>query len=154
MYWCWRNGLRNLKKLYDALFINQRFNKRKSQLQSLLRGNKKTNKQIYQITHKRNNKIKDYIHKASRYIVNYLVSNNLNTLVIRYNKEWKQSINIGKVNNQHFVNIPFYQFVQMLTYKCHLVGITVKTQEESYTSKCSFLDNEPIKNMKTIKVEG
>lgn len=67
--------------------INQSFNKRKAQLQSLLKGSRKTSKQIHQIMQKRNNKIKDYLHKASRYIVNYLVFDNLNILVIEYNKE-------------------------------------------------------------------
>ena len=94
------------------------------------------------------NHLNDYLHKASRYIVNQLVSNNINTLIIGYNKSWKQDANIGKVNNQKFVQIPFLKFVNMLEYKCQLVGITVVRQQESYTSKCSFLDNEPIKKHK------
>src|SRR5579875_894356 len=61
-----------------------------------------------------------------------------------YNPEWKQAINIGKRNNQNFVNIPHARFIDMLTYKAELVGIRVIITEESYTSKCSFLDNEPI----------
>lgn len=65
-----------------------------------------------------------------------------------YNKGWKQDANIGKVNNQKFVQIPFLKFVNMLEYKCQLVGITVVRQQEAYTSKCSFLDNEPIKKHK------
>ena len=77
--------------------------------------------------------------------MNFLVSNNISTLVIGYNEEWKQNINIGKRNNQNFVNIPFYTFIKQLEYKCKLEGINVILTEESYTSKCSFLDNEPIK---------
>ena len=76
--------------------------------------------------------------------MNHLVSNNINTLVIGYNKNWKQDINIGKVNNQKFVNIPFLKFINLLNYKCELEGIRVIINEESYTSKCSFLDNEEI----------
>lgn len=96
------------------------------------------------LTFKRNNKINDYLHKASRMIVNYLVSKDINALFIGKNKEWKQNTNIGKRNNQNFVSIPFYKFIQMLQYKCTMEGITVKEIEESYTSKCSFLDDEAI----------
>nr|DAT58718.1 MAG TPA: endonuclease [Bacteriophage sp.] len=124
--------------------INQYYNKEKARLQSLLKGNKKTSKRIKSITNKRNNKVKDYLHKSSRMLVNFLVSNNISTLVIGYNEEWKQNINIGKKNNQTFVNIPFYTFIQQLEYKCKLEGINIILTEESYTSKCSFLDNETI----------
>lgn len=129
--------------------INQRWNKQKAKLQSLLKGNKKSSKQIQLITNKRNNRINTYLHKSSRKIVNFLVSNNINTLVIGYNKEWKQDINIGKRNNQAFVGIPFYTFIKQLEYKCKLEGINVILTEESYTSKCSFIDNEPLEKKDT-----
>ena len=77
--------------------------------------------------------------------MNHLVSNDINTLVVGYNKEWKQDINIGKRNNQNFVNIPHARLIDMLIYKCNLVGIDVIPQEESFTSKTSFLDSEEIK---------
>ena len=124
--------------------INQYYNKEKARLQSHLKGNKKTSKRINSITNKRNNKVKDYLHKSSRKIVNFLVSNNISTLIIGYNEEWKQNINLGRTNNQAFTNIPFYTFIKQLEYKCKLEGINVILTEESYTSKCSFLDNESI----------
>ena len=124
--------------------INQYYNKEKARLQSHLKGDKKTSKRIYSITNKRNNKVKDYLHKSSRRIVNFLVSNNISTLIIGYNEEWKQNINLGRTNNQSFVNIPFYTFIKQLDYKCKLEGINVVLTEESYTSKCSFLDGETI----------
>ncbi|WP_372365040.1 IS200/IS605 family accessory protein TnpB-related protein [Candidatus Uabimicrobium sp. HlEnr_7] len=74
-----------------------------------------------------------------------LVEKSIGTLVIGKNDDWKQQINIGKRNNQNFVSIPHSQFVNQLTYKAQLAGIEVLIQEESYTSKCSFLDSEPIK---------
>ena len=123
--------------------INQFFNKTLAVLQSKGKGLCQHKKDT--LSRWRMNHLNDYLHKASRYIVNQLVSNNINTLVIGYNKGWKQDANIGKVNNQKFVQIPFLKFVNMLEYKCQLVGITVVRQQESYTSKCSFLDNEPIK---------
>lgn len=126
--------------------INQFYNKNKSYHQSILekRNKKKTSKRINKLTYKRQNKIDDYLHKASRYIINHLVSNNINTLVIGMNKEWKQEINIGRKNNQNFVSIPHNKLIQMLKYKCNLEGIIFILTEESYTSKCSFIDNEEI----------
>ena len=122
--------------------INQRWNKHKANLQSCL--GSKSSKQLTLVTEKRNNRIKDYLHKCSRKVVNFLVFKNISTLVIGYNEEWKQNISIGRVNNQSFVSIPFRVFVQQLEYKCKLEGINVVLTEESYTSKCSFLDNEPL----------
>ena len=131
--------------------INQYWNKEKARLQSHLKGNnnKKTSKRIESITNKRNNKVKDYLHKSSRKIVNFLVSNDISTLIIGYNEEWKQNINTGKKNNQSFVNIPFYTFIKQLEYKCKLEGINIILTEESYTSKCSFLDNETIEKQES-----
>lgn len=125
--------------------INWHYNKEKSRLQSLLDGRKKTSKRIQNITLKRNNRINDYLHKTTKIFVNYLVSKEINNVVIGYNKEWKQGINIGRVNNQNFVGIPYYKLLNMLTYKCEMEGISVIVTEESYTSKCSFLDDEDIR---------
>ena len=127
--------------------INQYYNKKKAKLQRRLKKcqNRNKSKRLQKLTEKRNRKLKDYFHKASRYIVNQLVSNQINTLVIGYNKGWKQEVNIGRRNNQKFVGIPFMMLRDMLSYKCKLVGINVIVTEESYTSKCSFIDNEEIK---------
>ena len=131
--------------------INQYYNKEVARLQSLLKNNRKTSKRINNITNKRNNKIKDYLHKSSRLLVNFLISNNISTLVIGYNEEWKQNINIGRRNNQSFVGVPFYIFIKQLEYKCKLEGINVIFTEESYTSKCSFLDSEPLRKHNVYK---
>ena len=101
------------------------------------------------LSNKRNNKVNDYMHKASRYIVNHLVENQIGNLVIGYNTGWKQDTNLGRVNNQNFVSIPFVKFINMLKYKCKLVNINVDIIEEAYTSKCSFLDNESIEKHDT-----
>ena len=124
--------------------INQYYNKTKSNLQSKLKNNEKSNKRISSLNLKRNNKINDYLHKSSTFIVNYLVSNNISMLIVGHNKEWKQNIKIGKKNNQNFVSIPHSRFKELLKYKCELEGINYIEIEESYTSKCSFLDNEEI----------
>ena len=124
--------------------INQYYNKKKAQYQSRLKGGKRTSKRIYKLTDKRNNKVTDYLHKASRLLVNQLVSKNIGTLVIGKNPNMKQDINIGRVNNQNFVQLPIMRFADLMKYKCELEGIKVLFNEESYTSKCSFLDLEPI----------
>ena len=121
--------------------INQFYNK---QIQHLSSKQSKWTNRMFAITRKRNNKLNDYMHKASRYIVNQLVESRIDTLVIGYNQGWKQDTNIGKINNQKFVQIPFLSFVNMLKYKCALEGIDVVIQEESYTSKASFLNQDNI----------
>ena len=85
------------------------------------------------------------MHKASRKVVNELKQANVSKFVIGLNKQFKTEINIGSKNNQNFVSIPHSQFINMLTYKCKLEGIDVIVREESYTSKCSFLDNENVR---------
>ena len=122
--------------------INQYYNKKKAKLQSFV-GDKTSNRLII-LTNKRNRKVDNYLHKSSRIIVDYLVSNNIGTLVIGKNKQWKTEINIGKRNNQAFVNIPHARFIQMIQYKCKLIGIEIIITEESYTSKCSFIDFETL----------
>lgn len=124
--------------------INHYFNKHKAQLQSKLSNGKKTSNRIVRLTNKRNNKVSDYLHKVSRMFINQLVSKGITNVVVGYNKEWKQGINIRKVNNLNFVSVPYYKLLNMLTYKCELEGITLTITEESYTSKCSFLDGEDI----------
>lgn len=124
--------------------INQYANKKTAKLKSLLPEGKYNSDQIKRVYKKRNNKTRDYLHKASTCVVNQLVSNNINTLILGYNKEWKQDIAMGKRNNQNFAGVPFCLFKEMLSYKCRLHGITLAEQEESYTSKCSFLDQETV----------
>ena len=124
--------------------INHYWNKKKAKLQSKLEDGKYTSKRIKRISYKRSNKVKDYLHKVSKSIVDNLVSNNINTLFIGKNTGWKKDANLGVVNNQNFVQIPYNDLIQMLSYKCKLHGIDVRVIKESYTSKCSFLDNEEV----------
>lgn len=121
--------------------INQYYNKALSQEKSR-QGQITSHAKL--LLKNRTNKISDYLHKASSLIVNQAVSNGINTIVIGYNKEWKQDTMLGRRNNQNFQGIPFWKFVSMIQYKAELRGISVHLQEESYTSKCSFLDNEPV----------
>ena len=125
--------------------INQFYNKQKAKYQSELPKDIKTSKRIQKLTFKRNNRVNDYLHKSTNYIVNFCLKNELNTIVIGYNEFWKQKVNIGKVNNQKFVQIPFERLLSILEYKCQKYGLNILSNEESYTSKCSFLDLEEIK---------
>ncbi len=124
--------------------INQFYNKQRAMLQSLLKDQRQTSRQLDTLTDKRNRRIDAYLHLASRRIIDLLVQHHIGTLVIGKNEGWKQDISLGKRTNQNFVQIPHARFIQMLTYKARLVGMEVILTEESYTSKCSFLDNEPI----------
>ncbi|MBI5667388.1 MAG: IS200/IS605 family element transposase accessory protein TnpB [Chloroflexi bacterium] len=124
--------------------INQYYNKERARLQSYLKDDRKTSRRIDGITAKRNRRVNAYLHLASRRVIETLVQHHIGTLVIGKNDGWKRDINLGKCTNQNFVQIPHARFIEMLSYKAELVGIRVVLTEESYTSKCSFLDNEPI----------
>ena len=129
--------------------INQFYNKRKAELQAdLAIIDRYSSNKTHKLTGKRGRKIKHYLHGASRQMIDLLLEEKIGVLVIGRNKNWKQKANIGKKNNQNFVQIPYSHFIQMLTYKAQLAGIRVILQEESHTSKCSFLDLEPIKHHK------
>ncbi|MHA1969862.1 MAG: RNA-guided endonuclease InsQ/TnpB family protein, partial [Candidatus Hodarchaeales archaeon] len=130
--------------------INQYYNKERARIQSTYdRQGIKIGKTIQKMTKKRNNKLHDYFHKASKKVIEYCVINDIGTVVIGYNPDWKQNCRIGKKNTQNFVTIPYYKLVQQLEYKAEEQGIKVIKQEESHSSKCSFLDNEPIKHHNT-----
>ena len=84
------------------------------------------------------------MHTASKRIIDLSAKEGIGVLVIGENDAWKQEANMGKRTNQNFVQIPHARFIAMLTYKAELVGITVKVTEESYTSKASLLDLDPL----------
>ena len=86
----------------------------------------------------------DQMHKVSRFVVQFCLRNDLGTIVIGHNKGWKQNINFGKVTNQNFVNIPFNRLIQMIQYKAEEYGIKASVREESYTSRQSALDFDPL----------
>ncbi len=116
--------------------INQYYNKRQAALQA--QAGTHSTRRLRRLTEKRNRRVKHLLHVASRRLINHLVMCRIGTLVIGYNPNWKQRVNIGRVNNQKFVSIPHSMLVEMLSYKAELAGMRVVLQEESYTSKCSF----------------
>ena len=125
--------------------INHRWNKERARLQSIadkqgIKGGK--TKRIYRITEKRNNQVKDAIRKAARYIVDYCILNDIGTIIVGYNKDFKRSVNIGRANNQTFTNIPFGDLRSTIKNLCERYEIQYIEQEESYTSKSSFLYND------------
>lgn len=125
--------------------LNQQYNKHRAKAQSRLSHECRfTSSHLNHVTTKRNRRVDSYLHTASRRIIDLLVQEGIGTLVIGKNPLWKQAVNMGKRNNQQFVQIPHARFIDQLTYKATLVGIQVIIQEESYTSKASFLDNDPL----------
>lgn len=128
--------------------INQYYNKKISEMRSELkkRHNADWSKEMQRFTIKRNNKVDDYIQKATKMVIDFCKENNIDTLVCGYNSGWKQESDMEKQVNQKFVSIPYESIVWRLSYKCETAGIVFKTPEESFTSGTSFLDGEePIK---------
>ena len=125
--------------------LNQYYNKQRAQHQQrLAHENRFTSRHLDRVTTKRNRRVDTYLHTASRRIIDLLVSEGIGTLMIGKNPLWKQEANMGRKNNQQFVQLPHARFIDQLAYKAQLVGIQVIIQEESYTSKASFLDDDPI----------
>ena len=131
--------------------INQFFNKQNAKLQSIKdkQNIKRQTKQQYLISRKRKNRVDDYINKTCRYIINYCIVNDIGALVIGYNQSFQNKTNLGKRNNQIFTQLPFGKIREKLEYLCKRYNINYILQEESYTSKASFFDNDelPIYNM-------
>lgn len=125
---------------------NNRFNKTLARLMSIkdLQGIKRSTKRIHQLYDKRDRYMDDCFHKVSREIVDTLVRKEIGTLVVGYNAGWKQNADMGRVNNQKFVQLPFARLISYLEYKCAMAGINLNKHEESHTSKCDSLAMESI----------
>jgi putative transposase len=130
--------------------INQWYNKRMKELKLCLpkEERERVTKQMEQITNHRNRQVNHYLHAASKVIIDFLVKEGVGTIIVGKNPLWKQEVSMGRRANQNFVAIPHARFIDMLTYKAELVGIQVEVQEESYTSKASFLDLDPLPTYK------
>ncbi|WP_254172982.1 RNA-guided endonuclease InsQ/TnpB family protein [Planktothrix pseudagardhii] len=141
--------------------INQWFNKENARLQSI-----KDLQKVQGLTHRqaallnrRNHQVQDFLSKSARYVVNWCIKRNISKIVVGYNPDLKQLINIGKRNNQNFTQIPVFTFKRKLESLCERYGIKVIEQEESYTSKASSLDVDVLPvwnadNPKTYKFSG
>ena len=127
--------------------INQWYNKANARLQSIKDkqhfGYGRTNRQKA-LLRDRNNKVNDYMSKVARKVIDYCIVNDVGTLVVGYNETFQRSVDIGKANNQSFVNIPYGKLREKLEYLCELNGIVFVKQEESYTSKASFWDHDKL----------
>ena len=150
-------GLNNIVSIYNNIgirpllyngrpikSINQYYNKTTAKLNSELPANIKSSKRLKQLSLKRANKIDYEMHKISTHIINEAVKNNISKIIIGNNVGWKNEINIGRKNNQNFVNVPHTKLFNQLLYKGLLNGIEVIFTEESYTSKASFFDKDEL----------
>ncbi|HWS83608.1 MAG TPA: transposase, partial [Ktedonobacteraceae bacterium] len=124
--------------------INQYYNKQREQYQKKMSKNHHTSCALERITNKRIRRIDHYMHTTSRRIIDLLIAEGIGTLIIGKNPFWKQDPTMRRSDKQHFVQLPHARFIDMLCYKAKLVGIQVVITEESYTSKASFLDLDPI----------
>ena len=121
--------------------INAMYNKDVASLQS---HGKKAHRRAKLM--KRTCRINDMMHKVSHFVVRFCLQNDLGSIIIGHNEGWKQGINLGKVNNQNFVYVPFNRLIHMICYKAEEYGIKVIVREESYTSRQSALDFDPLPN--------
>lgn len=154
-------GLSNLATCYDVSnnrafimdgkklkSINYYWNKQNAKLQGIKdkQNIKGYTKQQFILKRKRENRVKDVMRKTAKYILDYCIDNDIGTIVVGHNKGWKNSIHIGKRNNQNFVQVPFGYLMSMLKSKCQEYGLKYLETQESHTSKCSAIDNEEVKH--------
>lgn len=121
--------------------INQNYNRRIAVLKTGQPA-KYWDLELARITEKRNRQVRDAINKAARFIVNYCIQHRLGTIVFGWNQGNKDGINIGKKNNQEFVQIPTARLKNRIKQLCEEIGIQFVETEESYTSKSSFIDED------------
>lgn len=121
--------------------LNQHYNKRVA----ILKGGKPQgfwNEELADIAEKRNRQMRDAINKAARFIINRCLASQLGTIIFGWNRGNKDSIDIGKKNNQEFVQIPTAKLKDRIAQLCKQYGLRFVETEESYTSKASFLDHD------------
>lgn len=131
--------------------MNLYFNNKRDKVQSELKkcNDRYMSSKLETLYRKRNNRFNTYMHKASKEIINYCLTHDIGTLVIGYNQSFQNKANLGRKNNQIFTHLPFGKIREKLEYLCKRYNINYILQEESYTSKASFFDNDdlPIYNM-------
>lgn len=128
--------------------LNQYLNVRLAYMQSNLPKGVYTSEAITNMLRKHNNQVEDYLHKASKLVIDLAIANDVGRIVIGYNKEWKKNMkkrkSLNRKTRMRFGSIPYLKLKQMLKYKAEDAGIEIVTIRESHTSKCSALDLEPI----------
>jgi putative transposase len=124
--------------------INRYYNKRKALLQETAKksNHRDVTSRMERLTAKRNGKVRDYLHKASRRVIRLAQRSGVDHIVIGNNQGWKQKVELGKRTNQAFSSIPYRMLIDMISYKARLSGIRVSIVKESYTSGTSYLDGE------------
>lgn len=154
-------GLSNLATCYDVSnnrafimdgkklkSINHYWNKQNAKLQGIKdkQNIKGYTKQQFLLKRKRENRAKDVMRKTTKYILDYCIEHDIGVIVVGHNKGWKQEVNMGKRNNQNFVQVPFGYLMSILESKCQEYGLRYLETQESHTSKCSAIDNEEVKH--------
>lgn len=124
--------------------INQFYNKTKARLQSQLerRQHVKWSARLDRLTDRRNRRVKDYLHKASRQIVEFARREGVGRVIIGNVSRAQNGVNLGKRTNQNFTQLPLGQLIDLLRYKFEGHGIPLTVTDESYTSKASFVDDD------------
>lgn len=103
-----------------------------------------TSRKLQRLWRKRHNYFKDFTAKITSYLVRYCFKNNIGTVVVGKNREWKQESDIDETNNKMTSLISYTEILHKVKEKLERHGIQYIEIDESYTSKASFLDNDKI----------
>lgn len=96
------------------------------------------------ISRKRNNQMRDMVNKAAKLAVNHCIKYGLGTLVIGWNQGIKTESNMGKRENQKFVQMPLAKLKSRISQLCEKHGIRFVETEEANTSAASYLDGDSL----------
>lgn len=142
------NNLGSRPRIFGAeviLSICQYYQKETAHLRAIYDRQKiSSSKKLINLQAKRDRKLDNAYHTISRGVVDWCLQHQLDTLIIGKNDGWKQQVKLGKRNNQNFHAVAHSKLIRLIAYKAREKGIIVFEDEESYTSKCSFFDNEII----------
>jgi IS605 OrfB family transposase len=145
-----QSNQQTMKKVYDDWKSFFEASKKYSKYMSIIRNGKDpkegmfNTKRMISLDRKRNNRVMDFLHKASAKVVGIALVRNIDTIIIGRNVGWKLEVDMQKANKQTFIQIPHSTFIEMIRYKAERKGVQVIDREESFTSKSSFLNHDPI----------
>lgn len=166
-------GLHNLMTCYDSgngmsfilgrkyLSLERYFHKEMVRVQAEWYGQQaargirhpRSSRHIRRLYKKKQNTVKDYLHKVTRYLADYCRKEGLNCVVIGDIRDIRENKNMGHRTNQKFHGLPYNKLYIMLEYKLKMYGIRLEKQKESYSSHAVRCHRKYQKNMQSHLTE-
>lgn len=141
---------KRLKSHYSFFYKERR---KISKLKSKQQLDHTTNREL-KLCQKLDNISENFVKQACRYVINYCLEHKIDTVVIGYHNEFQQGVKLRRSTNRAFTSLPFGEFRKQLQHLCQRYGLNYVEQEESYTSKSSLFDRDPLPVFDGKKYQG